>query len=95
MAAYIIATVQILDPERFAEYTKSIAGLNKAHGGEPVVSGPVSEYLEGGVDGGERVVVVRFPDADAARGYIRSARYQEAKAKREGAAVVTMRIVEA
>ena len=93
MAAYIVATVQIQDPERFAAYGKAIAGLSEKHGGERVVAGPVREVLEGEGQVGERVVVSRFPDADAARGYIASAEYQAAKAQREGAAVVVMRLL--
>lgn len=94
MAAYIVATVNILDPERFAEYSKGIAGLSESFGGEPVVKGAVAEYLEGANPGNERIVVSRFPDADAARGYINSTIYQAAKAKREGAVEVVMRLLE-
>ncbi len=93
MAAYIVATVQILDADRFAVYGKAIAGLSEKHGGEPIVRGPVREILEGDGLVGERVVVTRFPDAEAARGYIRSAEYQSARAHREGAASVVMRLL--
>ncbi|MES2033059.1 MAG: DUF1330 domain-containing protein, partial [Pseudomonadota bacterium] len=62
MAAYIVATVSIEDPERFAAYGKAIAGLSESFGGERVVAGPVAEILEGEGRVGERVVVSRFPD---------------------------------
>lgn len=93
MAAYIVATVTIIDQERFGAYAKAIAGLSETFGGEPLVRGAVTEYLEGEGSAGERVVVTGFPDADAARAYINSATYQAAKMKREGAARVTMRLV--
>ena len=93
MAAYIVATVQIEDPERFAAYGKAIAGLSEKHGGERVVGGPVQEVLEGQGEVGERVVVSRFPDAEAAKGYIASAEYRAAATLREGAATVVMRLL--
>jgi uncharacterized protein (DUF1330 family) len=93
MPAYIVATVRILDPVRFSEYGKAIAGLSEQHGGQTVVKGPVVEVLEGASPVGERVVVSRFPDADAARAYIASAQYQSARVQREGAAEVEMRLL--
>src|SRR3546814_16954834 len=67
MAAYIVATVRISDPEKFALYGKAIAGLSERFGGVPVVKGPVAEVLEGGSPVGERVVVTRFETAEAAQ----------------------------
>ncbi len=95
MPAYIVATVRISDPARFADYGKAIAGLSAQHGGEPIVRGEVSEILEGEGQVGERVVVSRFPDAASARAYIASAQYQAARVARIGAAEVVMRLIEA
>lgn len=95
MSAYIVATIAISDHDRFAAYAAGIQGLAASFGGEPIVKGPVAAFLEGTGPAGERVVVTRFPDAQAARGYIDSAAYQAAAALREGAASVTMRLVEA
>lgn len=95
MPAYIVATVHVRDSTRFAEYGKAIAGLSEQHGGEYVVRGAVAAFLEGQGPEGERVVVSRFPDAASARGYVESATYQIAKAAREGAADVVMRLIEA
>ncbi|AMO72557.1 DUF1330 domain-containing protein [Sphingorhabdus sp. M41] len=86
MSAYIIATVTINDPEKFAAYGTAIKGLAEEFGGEAVVKGPVSEVLEGEAAENERVVVTRFPDIASARSYIASNRYQQGRALREGAA---------
>jgi len=93
MAAYIIATVAISDPEGFAKYSSAIKGLAERFGGEAVVRGAVEEVFEGASAAGERVVVTRFPTADDARAYIRSGEYQEGVRLREGAAVATIRLV--
>ena len=95
MAAFIVATVRITDPEVFAAYGKAILGLSERFGGEYMVRGSVAEILEGEGVLGERVVVSRFPDAAAARAFIGSSEYQTAKTAREGAALVTMRLIEA
>jgi len=93
MAAYIIATVRISDPVRFADYGKAIAGLSDKHGGVSVVKGAVAAVFEGSSPVGERVVVTRFADEAAARGYIESAEYQAGCALRAGAAEVEMRLL--
>lgn len=93
MAAYLVATVRITDPEKFALYARAIAGLSEQFGGEYVVRGAVAEVLEGAVDPAERVIVSRFPDVDAVRAYVGSAEYRAAAAHREGAAVVEMRLL--
>jgi uncharacterized protein (DUF1330 family) len=93
MAAYLVATVRVSDPIRFAAYGKAIAGISERFGGEYVVRGPVAEVFEGAVDPAERVVVSRFPDAAAARDYIASPEYQAGAALRAGAAEIEMRLL--
>lgn len=93
MAAFIVATVQVTNPDAFASYGKANAGLVEKFGGEYLVRGVVSEILEGDSTTGERIVVIRFANADSARAYIASPEYQTAKLLREGAAVLTMRLM--
>jgi uncharacterized protein (DUF1330 family) len=93
MAAYLIATVRITDPDKFGEYAKAIAGLSEQHGGEYVVRGKITEVLEGDIDPDERVIVSRFPDADSARAYVRSPEYRAGAQLREGAGTVQMRLI--
>lgn len=93
MPAYIVATVTITDPERFALYARGIAGLSERHGGRPLVKGVVAEMLEGEARAGERVVVTQFDSPDDARAYIGSPEYQAAALDRAGAADVVMRLV--
>ena len=94
MPAFIVATVRITDPDQFQHYSGAIKGVSAEHGGEAVVAGAVSEVLEGASPVGERVVVVRFPDAASARAYIADPRYQKGKALRQGAAELEMRLLE-
>jgi uncharacterized protein (DUF1330 family) len=93
MAAYIVATVTITDPVKFGEYAKAIAGLSEKHGGEYLVRGKVAEVMEGDVNPDERVIVSRFPTAEAAKAYITSAEYQAGAKLREGAGTVLSRLL--
>jgi uncharacterized protein (DUF1330 family) len=93
MPAYLVGTVRITDPERFAAYAAGIRGLSAEFGGESVVAGPVSQTFEGDSPVGERVVVTRFASQADAVSYLTSPRYQAAKALRAGAADVELRLV--
>lgn len=93
MAAYIVATVTIEDPVKFGEYVKAIAGLSEAHGGEYVVRGKIAEVLEGDINPDERVIIARFPTAEAARGYAKSPEYLAGAKLREGAGKVVTRLL--
>lgn len=93
MAAYIVATVRITDPDKFGAYTKAIAGLSERHGGEYIVRGKITEVLEGDIDPNERVIVSRFPDAASAKAYAQSDAYRSAARLREGAGTVHMRLI--
>jgi uncharacterized protein (DUF1330 family) len=94
MPAFIIASVRVEDSVKFQAYASGINGLAEQFGGEYVVRGPVTEMLEGPAVAGERIVILRFPDAASARAYIASPTYQTATAHRLDAAHVSMRLIE-
>lgn len=94
MTAYIVATVRVHDREKFGEYVKAVAGVAEEFGGEYVLRGKVAEVLEGDVDPAELVVVLRFADAESARAYVNSPKYQAGKAHRlNGGGVVESRLI--
>ncbi len=95
MPAFIVATVTVSDTDAFGRYAAGIAGLAEQFGGHYVLRGPVTEFLEGEGVAGERVVVLQFDTAEAARAFYRCEQYQEAKRHRDGAAALTMRLLEA
>ena len=92
MPAYIIADVQITDPEQYAEYRKWSVEAGSVHGAEVLVRGGATERLEGRDPG--RIVVLKFASVEAARAYYDSPEYTKARAARENAAVMNMLIVE-
>jgi uncharacterized protein (DUF1330 family) len=82
--AYVIADVEVADPERYKRYQALSPGAIAAAGGEFVVRGGRHETLEGDWRPG-RVVVVRFPSVEAAKAFYDSALYVAARAERAGA----------
>jgi uncharacterized protein (DUF1330 family) len=91
--AFLVGTVVITDPERYGAYIAAIKGLSAEFGGESVVSGAVSDVLEGEGKAGERVVVTKFPTEADARAYLTSPRYLAGKALRTGAGDVHLRLL--
>ena len=76
MAAYIIANVDVKDPDAYQNYTAQTPGLVEKFGGKFIVRGGDFEMLEGQLPL-TRVVVIEFADVDAARKFYHSPEYQE------------------
>jgi uncharacterized protein (DUF1330 family) len=93
MPAYIIAMVNIKDPERYQEYAKRAGPANAKHGSRFLVRGGKKHPLEGSIPF-ERIVVSEFPDVETAKQFYHSPEYQEARRHRLGAADFNMVIVE-
>jgi uncharacterized protein (DUF1330 family) len=75
MAAYIIVEIDTTDAALMAEYRKHTPGLVAKFGGKFVVRGGECESLEGGW-APPRLVVLEFPDMEAARRFYRSEEYK-------------------
>ena len=84
MAAYVIGEVEVTDTSAYEPYKALAAASIAAHGGTYLVRGGETESLEGAPPAG-RVVVLEFPDLDAARSWYHSAQYQEALPVRQAA----------
>ncbi len=93
MTAYLIAEVEIHDPETYARYRARTPELVARHGGRFLVRGGTAELLEGEVPP-TRVVVIAFEDMEAARRFHRSPEYREIAALRRKAARSRMILVE-
>jgi uncharacterized protein (DUF1330 family) len=81
MAGYIIAEVQVSDPEGYEEYRKQVEGTIAAYGGTYLVRGGQAEALEGDAPRG-RLVVLQFDSFDKARAWYDSQEYVGPKAIR-------------
>lgn len=93
MSAYIIADVDVTDPQQYEEYKRWSSAAMQAHGAEVLVRGGAVTVLEGDWQP-SRIVVLRFPSVEAARAFHDSPEYRRAREARTGAAVMRMIAVE-
>jgi uncharacterized protein (DUF1330 family) len=92
MKAYWIGHVNVTKPDSYAEYGKLAGPAIEKHGGRFLARGGKSTTLEGDKYG--RIVVVEFPNYDAAVKCYNSSEYKEAFNKQVGAANRIVTIVE-
>jgi uncharacterized protein (DUF1330 family) len=85
MPAYLIASVTVTDPEKYAGYMALTPGAIAAYGGRFVVRGGAHEVVEGRWPG-SRNVVIEFPDLATAKRFFASPEYASAREQRQGAA---------
>lgn len=69
MAAYIVGHLNITDPSWMDEYRPKTAELVAKHGGRYVVAGGAMDKLEGDASSPGALVILEFPDMDAARAW--------------------------
>jgi uncharacterized protein (DUF1330 family) len=75
MAAYVIANVEVLDPETYLGYSQQVPQTVRQYGGEFLVRGGTVEEIEGSF-GLHRVVVLRFDSVARAHAWYDSPEYQ-------------------
>jgi len=76
MPAYLVAEIEVTNPEAYKLYTDRTPAVIAAHGGRFVVRGGAVETKEGAAPKG-RVVIIEFADMAAARGFYDSPGYRE------------------
>ncbi len=93
MTAYVIASVNVTDPEQYKNYMALSPAAIEAAGGKFIVRGGNPKIMEG-----EwlrpRIVIVEYPTREAAEAFYNSTLYVEARAAREGAAEFSMVVVD-
>jgi uncharacterized protein (DUF1330 family) len=93
MPAYIIVETDIHDPEQYEQYKAASPGAVASGGGRFVARGGELAVLEGDWNP-SRIVILEFPDLEAAKRFYDSPEYVEARKLREGAANLRMVAVE-
>ena len=94
MAAYVIAQVDINDPERYVEYRKMVPASVEAYGGKFIARGGNAEVLEGDKQLPERLVIIEFASMERAKAWWASEEYREAKALRQATSTGTLFLVD-
>ena len=75
MPAYLVAEMEVSDPETYARYRAQVPEVIAAYSGRFLVRGGTTEAKEGAPPAG-RVVVIEFPDMVAARRFYHAPDYQ-------------------
>ena len=92
-SAYIIANVDVKNPQQYEEYKRLSTIAMKTYGAEVCVRGGKAEVLEGDWTP-HRLVLLKFPSVEQARKFYDSTEYGAARKAREGIAVMRMVLVE-
>jgi uncharacterized protein (DUF1330 family) len=94
MPAYVIASVSdAWDQEKLAEYRERNTDVVAAHGGRFIARGGTHETLEGDW-APKRLVIMEFPDIEAARGWYGSDEYAALRELRQAASDTDIVVVE-
>ena len=93
MPAYVIALVEILQPERYPEYKELAQRAVAAFGGRYIARGGRVEVLEGEWEP-KRTVILEFDNMERAKAWWDSEHYREGKALRQSITRSTLLLVE-
>lgn len=75
MSAYLMAMMDIHDPDGYTAYRENVTAIVAKHGGRYIVRGGTADVTEGSWPTG-RVVVLEFPDYAAAQAFVADPEYQ-------------------
>ncbi len=93
MAAYIIATIEVTDPEKFEVYRGQVPATIEKHGGRYLARGGEVSVVEG--DQPERrTVVLEFDSLEKAKGWYYSDDYEGPKELRIASTISNVMIVD-
>lgn len=93
MPAYVLADIEVTDPDAYEDYKRLSSAAAEKYGGRFVVRGGKTEALEGDWATG-RFVMIEFADGEAARRWYDSPEYAEARAVRQRASTGRLLLVE-
>lgn len=85
MTAYMIAQVDVTEPEKFEAYRALVPDTLAKYGGKYIVRGGETAVLEGEMPF-QRIVVIEFPDLDAIKRWHASEEYAGPLAMRQASA---------
>lgn len=93
MPAYVVAVVNVTNPDAYAQYAKLAGIANDQYGSRFLARGGKFEVMEGRF-AANRIVIAEFASMEKAKQFYNSPEYQAAREKRIGAADFNLVIVE-
>ncbi len=93
MTAYLFATIDVHDADRYEDYKNTVPALIKKHGGRYIVRGGQRDVVEGKWPSG-RIVLLEFPDWDSASAFVDDPAYEPVAAIRQATTTSHIWLVE-
>ena len=93
MTAYLVADIEVTDPDAYAEYRRTVGESIAAFGGRFLARGGTTETLEGNWLP-KRLVIVEFPTMERLQSWYASPEYAPALALRQRASVSSLVMTE-
>jgi uncharacterized protein (DUF1330 family) len=93
MPAYVVADIDVHDPQKYEEYKRTATPTAQEFGGRYIVRGGPLESLEGNW-APKRLVVIEFPSVEKAKAWWNSQIYAGPKAIRQASARSQFVVVE-
>ena len=90
---YMIANLQIHDPEKYREYEKGFFPILKKHDGEFITYDDNIEHFEGDIPMTGRVILFSFPSIKKAREWYLDTEYQSLSKHRRNSVTTTLTMV--
>lgn len=94
MSAFLIVDTQIENPEAYEEYKKLAKPIAEKYGGKYRARGGDMDIRETDLWTPTRMVIIEFPDMDAARAFADSEEYAPVKPMRRNNAKCTLLILD-
>lgn len=89
MPAYVIGKLTVKNWDWYREYRSVTEPLVARHGGRYLIKGGASEKLEGDEPVGHALVLIEFPDRQAARSWYRDPGYSRMIELRQKCGIIT------
>ncbi len=93
MRAYVIAEIEITNPDGYKAYTQQVPATIEKYKGRVLVRGGTTEVLEGDWPDRRRVII-EFPSMEDARAWWNSTEYAKPKAMRKAASNGRLLLIE-
>lgn len=93
MTAYLVADIEVTDPDGYQEYRRTVGASIAAFGGHFLARGGSAELLEGNWMP-KRLVIIEFPSMEQLRAWYASPAYAPALALRKRCAVSNLVMAE-
>ncbi|HLI08718.1 MAG TPA: DUF1330 domain-containing protein [Ktedonobacteraceae bacterium] len=93
MAAYIVADIEVTDPEEYQRYARQTPGTLEPYGGKFIVRGGQPEALEGDWQP-KRIVIIEFPNIEQLKAWYNSPAYSAIMGMRHNSANSNILIVQ-